>query len=147
MMVFHRIMNIVSCAIQQDLVFYPFSIEQFASVNTKLLTNPSPSPCLATTSQVCFLCTYFYPPVFGHKVGLFSGLFWVDGTTNPLLTNKLRVVMLYIIFGFGILISIQGSQQHCFCLCRMTLIVQQWLPHQLGSKMSSVSVNHDSHET
>ena len=35
-MVYHRIVNIVPCAIQKDNVVYPFYIHQFASANPKL---------------------------------------------------------------------------------------------------------------
>ena len=42
-MVYHRILNIVSCAIWKDLV-YPFYVYQFASANPKLPIHPSPPP-------------------------------------------------------------------------------------------------------
>ena len=42
-MVYHRILNIVSCAIQSDLVVYPFCIYQFSSANPNLTLHPIPS--------------------------------------------------------------------------------------------------------
>ena len=36
MMVYHGILNIGPCAVQQDLVVYPFHIQQFGSANPKL---------------------------------------------------------------------------------------------------------------
>ena len=42
-MVYHRILNIVPCAIQSDLVVYPFYIYQFSSANPNLTLHPSPS--------------------------------------------------------------------------------------------------------
>ena len=43
-MVYPRILNIVPCATQQDLVVYPLYIYQFASANPKLPIQPSPTP-------------------------------------------------------------------------------------------------------
>ena len=50
-MVYHRILNIVPCAIQWDLVVYPFSL-YFASANLILPIHPSTTPLspLAATS-------------------------------------------------------------------------------------------------
>ena len=55
-MVYHRMPNIVPCAIQWDPVVYPFCIYQFASASPKLLIHPfSTTSPLATTSlfSVC----------------------------------------------------------------------------------------------
>ena len=41
-MTYHRVLNIVPCAIQQNLAVYPFYIYQFVSANPKLLIQPSP---------------------------------------------------------------------------------------------------------
>ena len=38
---YYKILNIVPCAMQQDLVIYLFHIQQFVSVNPKLLIYPS----------------------------------------------------------------------------------------------------------
>ena len=44
-MVYHKILNIVPCAIEWDLV-HPFYIYQFASANPKVLIHPFPPPPL-----------------------------------------------------------------------------------------------------
>ena len=50
-MVYHRILNVVLCALQKDLVVYPSCIEQFASAKLGLPVQPSLSPSpLASTS-------------------------------------------------------------------------------------------------
>ena len=41
--VYHRTLNIVPCAMQEDLVIYPFYIQQFASANPKFPVHPSPT--------------------------------------------------------------------------------------------------------
>ena len=54
-MVYHRIVNIVRSAIQQDLVVYPFYICQFASTNPKLPFNyslPTCPPFLSFSSPI-----------------------------------------------------------------------------------------------
>ena len=43
-MVYHRILNTVPCAKQQDFVVYPFCIEQLTSANLSLSPLPSPNP-------------------------------------------------------------------------------------------------------
>ena len=47
--VYYKILTIVLCAIQQDLVAYLFSIQQFVSMNPKLLVYPSPYLSLLAT--------------------------------------------------------------------------------------------------
>ena len=50
-MVLHRILNIVACATQYDLVVYPFYIYQVAFANLKLPFYPLPLPSpLANTN-------------------------------------------------------------------------------------------------
>ena len=63
-MVYYRIMNVVPCVTQQDLVVYPFSIHSFATVNPKLPVLPFPtSSHLATTSLFSMSVSYivFFP--------------------------------------------------------------------------------------
>ena len=43
-LVYHRMLNIVPCAIQQDLVVYSFSVKYLASADPKLPIHPSPAP-------------------------------------------------------------------------------------------------------
>ena len=43
-MVYHRILNIVPCAIQQDLVVYPFYIYKLTSADSNLPLHSSPNP-------------------------------------------------------------------------------------------------------
>ena len=71
-MVYHRIVNIVRSAIQQDLVVYPFYICQFASTNPKLPFNyslPTCPPFFPSVLQSCCLlgflstCDQGFPPV------------------------------------------------------------------------------------
>ena len=72
----HRILNIVPCVIQQDLVVYPFYIYQLASANLKT-PNPSFLPLFlpldnhtsilyvcksVSVSQIMFICVVFYIP-------------------------------------------------------------------------------------
>ena len=52
-MVHHRMLNVVPCVIQSDLVVSPFSISQLASANPKLLSHPSPPQ--PWPPQVCFV--------------------------------------------------------------------------------------------
>ena len=56
-MIYHRILNIVPCAIQKDLVVYPLCIYQVALLTPTAycVLSPSPSP-LATTHL--FLCVH-----------------------------------------------------------------------------------------
>ena len=49
-------LNMISFAIQQDLVGYPFSIQQFPSASPKLPLHPSPNPL----------------PLHNHELNLFS---------------------------------------------------------------------------
>ena len=50
-MVYYKILMIVLCAVQHDLVIYPFSIEWFASANSKLsIHSPHPTSPLVITS-------------------------------------------------------------------------------------------------
>ena len=56
-MIHHRILNIVSCGIQQDLVVYPFYIYQIASANSKLLIHPS--FLLGNHKPVLYVCEFF----------------------------------------------------------------------------------------
>ena len=45
-MVYYRLLNIVPCAIQQDIVVFPIHMYRFASMDPKLTIQPAP---LATT--------------------------------------------------------------------------------------------------
>ena len=56
--VYHRVLNIVPCATQQELIVYPFSIKEFASANTKLPLHPSPSPRLGNQKSVFYVCAF-----------------------------------------------------------------------------------------
>ena len=49
-MVYHRILNMLLCAIQEDLAVYPFYIQKLTFANTNLHPSLNPHP-LATTSQ------------------------------------------------------------------------------------------------
>ena len=40
----HKWLEIVPCATQQDLIAYPLQIQEFASINPKLLVHPTPYP-------------------------------------------------------------------------------------------------------
>ena len=52
--VYHRILNIIPCAIQKDLVIYLFYIYQFVSANPKLPIQLSPTHlCLGNNQSVC----------------------------------------------------------------------------------------------
>ena len=42
-MVYHRMLDIIPCAIQWDPVVYSFYMKQFASANPKLPVRPSPT--------------------------------------------------------------------------------------------------------
>ena len=42
-LVYHRMLNIVPCAIQQDLVVYSFSVKYLASADPKLPIHPFPT--------------------------------------------------------------------------------------------------------
>ena len=54
---YQRLLNMVSCAIQQDLVVYPSYIRQFASANPKLPVIPSPTPLsLVSHNSVLYVC-------------------------------------------------------------------------------------------
>ena len=55
-MVYYRTLNIVPCAIQQDLVVYPFYIYQFASANSKFPIHPSPTISLGNCKSVLNVC-------------------------------------------------------------------------------------------
>ena len=74
-LVYHRILNLVACAIQEDLVVYPPHARQFASANPQLPVRPFPSPSLLLaplantrlfSMWVCFcfpgkfICVTFY---------------------------------------------------------------------------------------
>ena len=52
--VYHSTLTMVPYTRQQDVVFYPFCIEQFASPNPKLLIHPSPT-CFPVGSHKCIL--------------------------------------------------------------------------------------------
>ena len=57
MTVYHRVLNIVSCALQEDLVVYPSYIQQFASANPKLPVLPSlTSLPLGNPKSVLYVC-------------------------------------------------------------------------------------------
>ena len=58
-MVYHRMLNIVPCALQQDLVVYPFFIYYFASTKPKLPIHPFPHHPLATV--LCVWESYMFP--------------------------------------------------------------------------------------
>ena len=52
-MVYHRILNIALCVIQQDLVVYPFYMLKLASANPNLPLHPFPNSLpLATTTRL-----------------------------------------------------------------------------------------------
>ena len=56
-MVYHRIVNIAPCAIQQDLVVCPSCIYWFTSANSRLPVLPSPSlPPLGSHKSVLDIC-------------------------------------------------------------------------------------------
>ena len=56
-LVYHRMLNLVPCAVQEDLIVYPSYTRQFASANPKLSTHPFPTPASRPPwqSQVCSL--------------------------------------------------------------------------------------------
>jgi len=58
-MPYHRMLNIVPCAIRWDRAFYPFYMYSFASANPKLPLYPSSSPCVPLKPQVCSLWVSF----------------------------------------------------------------------------------------
>ena len=47
-MFYHKWLDIVPCAIQQDLIAYPLQMQQFPSTNPKLPVHPTPSPSATT---------------------------------------------------------------------------------------------------
>ena len=56
-MVYHRIMNIILCAIQSDLVVHPFYIEEFPSASSKFSLYPMPlSFPLGNYKSVLYIC-------------------------------------------------------------------------------------------
>ena len=71
-MVYHRILNMLLCAIQEDLAVYPFYIQKLTFANTNLHPSLNPHP-LATISQFStsvilfcfierFICVIFFIP-------------------------------------------------------------------------------------
>ena len=62
-MVYHRILNIVPCTRQQDLVVCLYCIQQFASANPKLPILPSLNKSVLYVGQsvsICFLLQLIY---------------------------------------------------------------------------------------
>ena len=57
-----KILNMVPCAIQQDLVVYPFYIQQFLSANPKLLIYPPPhlSPLVTISLFSVFMSLFLF---------------------------------------------------------------------------------------
>ena len=60
-MVYHRILNIVPCAVQWDLVVYPSCIYQFASADPNFPVRPSlhPLPLGDHRSVLCVILFLF----------------------------------------------------------------------------------------
>ena len=54
-MVYPRILNIVPCALQQDLIAYPFSIQQFVSANPNLPLHPTTTLLLPDNHKSLYL--------------------------------------------------------------------------------------------
>ena len=61
-MVYHKILNTVACAIQQGLVIYPFYIYQSASANPQIPIQASPTHLLLGNHQ-----SVFYISVLFHR--------------------------------------------------------------------------------
>ena len=49
----HKRLDIVPCAIQQDLIAYPCQIQQFASINPRLPVHLTPSPSFSALATTC----------------------------------------------------------------------------------------------
>ena len=50
-MFLHKWLDIVPCAIQQDLIAYPLQMQEFASMNPRLLVHSTPSPSPPATTS------------------------------------------------------------------------------------------------
>ena len=78
-MVYHKILNTVPCAIQQDLV-YPSEIHQLASANPKLPVLPSPtSPPMATMSLFAMSVSLFL-----YIGGFICAIVWIPYVTDTI---------------------------------------------------------------
>ena len=84
----HRILNTVPCAVQQELVVYPFCIYQFASANPKLPCLPSSTPfCLGNHQSVLYVSDVVLCPRQAHLCPVLdSTCKWYD-TVFVLLTQ------------------------------------------------------------
>ena len=52
----HKRLDLMACAIQQDLIAYPLQMLQFASANPILPGRPTPSPSPLATPSLFFVC-------------------------------------------------------------------------------------------
>ena len=59
-MLHHKWLDIVLCAIQQDLVAYPFQRQLFASINPKFPVDPTSSPSLLATTSLFSMFMIFF---------------------------------------------------------------------------------------
>ena len=59
-MVYHRVLNIVPCAMQQDLVAYPFHVQQLNSLHLPIPNSHCIPPLLPWQPHICSPCLWLF---------------------------------------------------------------------------------------
>ena len=85
-MVCHKILNIIPCAIQQDLVVYPSYIYQFVYANPKLPIHPSSTPPLGNHKSVFCVWHHRFLSTLLHFCHRHENILWVDA--GPSMTRQ-----------------------------------------------------------
>jgi len=96
-------LDIVSCAIQQDFIAYPFQRQEFASINHRFPLHPTPFPSLLATT-VCFPSPWV-------------SFLWKCSFV-PYITFQIRDIIWYVSFSFWLNFTYyEGISFHpCCCI-------------------------------